>query len=66
MKVGALESLNQMLSEYRDLVNDENLLGAWGYAPTEENTRVDNGWWELQWTSKINETAHFRIMFDSS
>ena len=53
----SLESLNQMLSEYRDLVNDENLLGAWGYAPTEENTRVDNGWWELQWTSKMAADA---------
>ena len=51
------ESLKQMLSEYRDLVNDENILGAWGYAPTEENTRVDNGWWELQWTSKMAADA---------
>ena len=46
------DSVNAMMSEYRSLLSNEDLVGAWGYIPASAENRFDNGWWELSWTSK--------------
>ena len=42
----------EMLSAYKELKHDENLLWSGVYAPKGDNNTYDNGWWELMWTSK--------------
>jgi hypothetical protein len=43
-------SMTEMIADWHKLISTEDLMGAWGYAPTSED--MSNGWWELQWTSK--------------
>lgn len=46
------ETLDQMVADWRNLGLSENLAGAWGYASASENNTLQNGEWELSWTSK--------------
>ena len=51
------ENVDSMMKGWRSLNISDNLLGAWGYVPASEETRFDNGWWELQWSSKEDADA---------
>ena len=52
------ENLTAMISEWQELITDDSLMGAWGYAPaSDSNSDGGSGWWELQWTSKENADA---------
>tara|TARA_B100001250_G_C19801612_1_gene791387 strand:+ start:351 stop:1172 length:822 start_codon:yes stop_codon:yes gene_type:complete len=52
------KNLTAMISEWQELITDDSLMGAWGYAPaSDSNTDGGSGWWELQWTSKENADA---------
>jgi hypothetical protein len=46
------DNAREMLSAYKELKHDENLLWSGVYAPKGDNNAYDNGWWELMWTSK--------------
>ena len=47
------EMMNAMISEWRELIDSDALVGAWIYLPASEgNTYPKNGWWELQWDSQ--------------
>jgi hypothetical protein len=47
------EKMNQMIAEWKTLINSEALDGGWIYLPaSEENTYPADAWWELQWASK--------------
>lgn len=45
------ENVDSMMQGWRSLSVSDDLLGAWGYVPATEESRFDNGWWELQWAS---------------
>ena len=45
-------TVDEMVAEWRDSGISGEILGAWGYAPASEDNVFDNGWWELQWSSK--------------
>jgi hypothetical protein len=45
-------TVDAMVAEWRASGIAGEILGAWGYAPASENNRFQNGWWELQWSSK--------------
>jgi hypothetical protein len=46
------ENAQQMLAEWKDLDHSDDLRWAGVHAPEGDNNRFDNGWWELEWTSK--------------
>ena len=46
------KNVDNMLKGWRALNISDDLLGAWGYVPATDNSRFDNGWWELSWESK--------------
>ncbi len=47
------EQMNQMVAEWKALINSEALDGGWIYLPASENNTYPTGaWWELQWASK--------------
>ena len=41
------ENVDKMMKGWRALNISDDLLGAWGYVPATDNSRFDNGWWEL-------------------
>ena len=47
-----LDSSKAMMEEWRALGPSKDLLGAWLYQPASEENRSQDGFWELQWTSK--------------
>ena len=51
------ESVANMMQGWRSLNISDDLLGAWGYVPASEESRFENGWWELQWESKEDADA---------
>ncbi len=51
------ENVANMMQRWRSLNISDDLLGAWGYVPASEESRFENGWWELQWTSKEDADA---------
>ncbi|MEK9877596.1 MAG: hypothetical protein VW684_13140, partial [Betaproteobacteria bacterium] len=45
--------MNQMIAEWKTLINSEALDGGWIFLPaSEENTYPTGAWWELSWASK--------------
>ena len=46
-----------MMQGWRSLNISDDLLGAWGYVPATDQSRFENGWWELQWESKAQADA---------
>ena len=48
----SMENAQSMLSDWKDLDHSEDLRWAGVHSPTGDNHRFDNGWWELEWTSK--------------
>ena len=51
------ENVDSMMQGWRSLNISDDLLGAWGYVPATEESRFENGWWELQWSSKEDADA---------
>jgi len=51
------ENVDKMMKGWRSLNISDDLLGAWGYVPATEESRFENGWWELQWESKAEADA---------
>ena len=51
------ENVDNMMKGWRSLNISDNLLGAWGYVPASQESRFENGWWELQWSSKEDADA---------
>ena len=45
-------TVDAMVAEWRASGLPGDILGAWGYAPASEDNAFQNGWWELQWSSK--------------
>jgi|TARA_B100000768_G_scaffold45629_1_gene44468 hypothetical protein len=46
------ENAREMLSAWQELSHSDDLLWAGVYAPKGDDNNQDNGWWELQWSSK--------------
>ena len=59
------ESESEMMSAWRSLGLSKDLLGAWGYQPASENNRSQDGFWELQWTSKDSADAAWQNWLES-
>ena len=51
------ENVAKMMQGWRSLNISDDLLGAWGYVPATDQSRFENGWWELQWESKAKADA---------
>ena len=51
------ENVAEMMQGWRSLNISDDLLGAWGYVPATDQSRFENGWWELQWESKAQADA---------
>ncbi len=48
------EAMNEMISEWRSLIDPDVLVGGWIYLPSSSNnTYPDGAWWELQWNSDV-------------
>lgn len=50
-------TVDEMIAEWRESGIPGEILGAWGYVPASEDNDFDNGWWELQWSSKASADA---------
>ena len=48
------ENVAEMMQGWRSLNISDDLLGAWGYVPATDQSRFENGWWELQWVGNLN------------
>ena len=52
------ELMNEMISEWRDLIDPDTLIGGWVYlAASVTNTYPERAWWELQWDSEVSAKA---------
>ena len=60
------ENMRKMIAEWNELeAMSDNLVWAGGYAPKGDNNGQDNGWWELQWTSKEAADAGWEVWMAS-
>jgi len=60
------ENMRKMIAEWNQLeAMSGDLVWAGGYAPKGDDNRQDNGWWELQWTSKEAADAGWEVWMAS-
>ncbi len=60
------ENMRKLISEWNQLeAMSADLVWAGGYAPKGDSNGQDNGWWELQWTSKEAADAGWEVWMAS-
>ena len=60
------ENMRKMIAEWNQLeAMSGDLIWAGGYAPKGDDNGQDNGWWELQWTSKEAADAGWEVWMAS-
>ena len=60
------ELMNEMISEWRDLIDPDALVGGWIYFPASDtNTYPEGAWWELQWDSEVTAKEAWTAWIDN-
>jgi len=60
------ELMNEMISEWRNLIDAEALIGGWIYLPASDtNTYPEGAWWELQWDSEVTAKEAWATWIDN-
>ena len=60
------ELMNEMISEWRNLIGAEALVGGWIYlSASDTNTYPEGAWWELQWDSEVTATEAWATWVDN-
>ena len=60
------ELMNEMISEWRDLIDPDALVGGWIYLPASDtNTYPEGAWWELQWDSEVTAKEAWTAWIDN-
>ncbi len=56
------ENMRKMIAEWNQLeAMSDDLVWGGGYSPKGDNNGQDNGWWEIQWTSKEAADAGWEV-----